>query len=56
MDAEGSEQKLEDMHQELERNVVDPNVLDYIFYSDEELTAEQIVDKALAYQPRLFGS
>jgi len=31
--------------------VIDPEISDYIFWSDEEMTAEQIVDKALSYKP-----
>ncbi|MFP1626254.1 e9imm peptide [Streptomyces sp. 5K101] len=35
----------------LERGLVCPHVGDYIFWSDPELTAEQVVDRALAYKP-----
>ena len=33
----------------LEKGVLDPYVTDYIFYDD--LTPEEIADKALAYKP-----
>ncbi len=33
----------------LEQNVIDPYISDYIYYDD--LTPEQIIDKALAYKP-----
>lgn len=33
----------------LEKGVVDPNISDYIFWDD--LTPEEIADKALAYKP-----
>ncbi len=40
----------------LEANVPDPNVSDLIFWPDgPELTAEEVVDKALAYQAIPLG-
>lgn len=33
----------------LKKNVPDPRISNYIFY--DELTPEQIVDKALSYKP-----
>lgn len=33
----------------LESNVADPMVSDYIFWPDRDMTAEQVVDRALAY-------
>lgn len=33
----------------LEKNVIDPDVTNYIFY--EENTPEEVVDKAMAYKP-----
>lgn len=38
----------------LRQAVLDPKVTDYIYWSKEELTAEQVVDKALAYRPILL--
>jgi hypothetical protein len=35
----------------LERSIPNPHVSDLIFYSREDLTAEQILDKALTYRP-----
>lgn len=35
----------------LVRNVPDPLVADYVYWPEHEITAEQIVDKALAFQP-----
>lgn len=49
MKAEGSEQELDDLLDLLMDNVADPDVSNYIYYDD--LTAEQVVDKALAYRP-----
>lgn len=37
---------------ELEKGVIDPNISDYIFY--DELTPEEIADKALSYKPILL--
>jgi len=51
MEADGTEDELDRMLFTLERNVLDPNVSNLIFYPEEELTAEQIVEKALAYKP-----
>jgi len=33
----------------LERGVLDPQISDYVFWSD--MTAEEIADKALGYKP-----
>ncbi|GIM48581.1 hypothetical protein [Capnocytophaga stomatis] len=35
--------------EELEKGVLDPNISDYIYWS--ELSAEEIADKALNYKP-----
>lgn len=48
-DCEGTEDEIEEMISRLEQNVIDPEISDYIYYDD--LTPEQIVDKALAYKP-----
>ena len=37
----------------LEQNVPDPNVSDLIYYPNEPMTPEEIVDKALAYNAQL---
>ncbi len=39
------------MLNQLERSVPDPNVSDLIYYSDPELTPEQVVEAALRYKP-----
>lgn len=47
----------EEMHRDLallRQAVLDPKVTDYIFWSTEELSAEQVVDKALQYKPILL--
>ncbi|WP_433593943.1 hypothetical protein [Nocardia sp. CA-145437] len=51
--AEGSDEQLDEWLTQLHDSVADPHISDHIFwdFSDPPLTPEQIVDKALAYQP-----
>ena len=49
MRCEGTEEEQDDLLELLEKNVLDPQVSNYIFY--EENTPEEVVDKALAYKP-----
>lgn len=35
----------------LQEHVSDPQISDYIFWPDWDMTAEDIIDRALAYQP-----
>ena len=49
--AQGTEKEIDDMIALLGRNVPDPEVTDLIFWNEENLTSEQIVDKALSYKP-----
>lgn len=49
MKCQGSEKEIDEMIELLEKNVIDPEVTNYIFY--EENTPEEVVDKALAYKP-----
>ncbi len=51
---DGTEEEIDQMLATLEANVIDPNVSDLMFYSDEELSPEEIVDRALAYKPTLL--
>lgn len=44
-----SEEELDKSLGELQSGIIDPNLSDYIFWS--EMTAEEIADKALSYQP-----
>ena len=50
-EADGPEDKLDVMLEELKSNVPHPEVSDLIFYADPELSAEDIVDQVLAYKP-----
>ena len=49
MKCEGTEDEVDEMIDLLERNVLDPEVTNYIYY--ENNTPEEVVDKALAYKP-----
>ena len=51
INVEGSEEEIDVWITTLEKNVPHPNVSDLIYYPDEEMTAEEIVDKALSYRP-----
>ena len=44
-----SEEEINRLVEKLESGVIDPNISDYIFWDD--LTPEQIADKALSYKP-----
>lgn len=51
IECEGSEDEINEMLEVLKRNVPHPEVDDLIYWNEEELTTEEIVDKALAYRP-----
>lgn len=51
MDYKVSEQDQNRLIHLLKVNVADPSVIDYIFWFEPALTAETIIDKALAYKP-----
>lgn len=51
MDTEGEEWEQAIWLDMVESSVIDPKIGDYIFWSDDELTAREIIDKALAYKP-----
>ena len=44
-----TEEEIDRLVEKLESGVIDPNISDYIFWDD--LTPEQIADKALSYKP-----
>ena len=48
---EGSEEELQEMYELLDRNLIDPELSDYIYWTTPEMTPEEIVDKALAFKP-----
>lgn len=49
--ADGSEAEQDELIRVLRRAVMDPRVLDYIFWPDRSMNPEQILDRALAYRP-----
>lgn len=48
---EGTEEEIDEWQLLLQRNVPDPEVSDLIFYSDEDLSPEEIVGRAMNYRP-----
>jgi|JI9StandDraft_2_1071091.scaffolds.fasta_scaffold03929_9 hypothetical protein len=54
--ADGTEDEIDAMIDQLQENVPRPDVSDLIFYPEEEMTAEQIVEQALAYKAPGIGS
>ncbi|MFJ2832700.1 bacteriocin immunity protein [Streptomyces sp. NPDC087263] len=51
IDATLPEDEEDALVEELKNSVLHPRVTDLIYYSDPELTAEEVVDQALAYRP-----
>ncbi|MGH1288693.1 bacteriocin immunity protein [Bacillus toyonensis] len=51
VECEGAEEEIDEMIEVVEKNVPHPEVSDLIYWNDEDLTPEQIVDIALAYKP-----
>lgn len=47
-----TEEQIDSLLEKLENGVTDPQISDYIFYSD--MTAEEIADKVLNYKPILL--
>ncbi len=48
---EASEEKLEEMQGILEKNLIDLELSNYMYWSNPQMTAEEVVDKALAFKP-----
>lgn len=51
MRGEGDDDQVAEWLDALSRSAPHPRISDLIFYPEEDLTAEQIVDRALAYRP-----
>lgn len=47
----GTEEEIDNMLDIFQKNVPYPHVSDLIYWNADNLTAEQIVDKALGYKP-----
>ena len=50
VECEGSEEEIDEMIDMVKKNVPYPDISDLIYWNEEELTPEQIVDKALEYK------
>lgn len=51
VECEGTEEEIDEMIEIVKNNVPHPEVSDLIYWNEEDLTPEQIVDIALAYKP-----
>jgi hypothetical protein len=51
VECEGSEEEIDNMIEIVKRNVSYPNLSDLIYWSEDDLTPEQIIDTALNYKP-----
>ena len=51
VECEGSEEEIDEMIDMVKKNVPYPDISDLIYWNEEELTPEQIVDNALEYKP-----
>ena len=51
MNAEGSEQELDEIERLVRDSVPHPDISDLIYHPKVEMTAEEIVELALTYQP-----
>lgn len=54
--ADGTEEEIDAMIDRVQASVPHPALSDLIFYPEEEMTAEQIVEVALAYATPRIGS
>ncbi|ART78172.1 hypothetical protein B4U37_19940 [Sutcliffiella horikoshii] len=54
LNADGSEEELDNLIDKVEASVPHPNVSDLIFWNEEELSAEEIVNRALNYKPNIY--
>ena len=52
MRCEGTEEEQDELLELLERNILNPEVSNYIFFEDN--TPEEVVEKALAYKPLIL--
>ena len=51
IDADGSEEELNSLMDDVSAEVPHPSWTDLIFHSDKDLSAEEVVDEALRYKP-----
>ncbi|MGQ5525312.1 bacteriocin immunity protein [Chitinimonas sp. PSY-7] len=55
MNAEGSEEELDELLFKLKEISLLPNVSDLIFFPEKEMSAEEIADAIQNYKPNLLG-
>jgi hypothetical protein len=51
VEAQGTEEAVDSWIEQLKANVPHPSVTDLIYYSDPPLTPEEVIEKALSYEP-----
>ncbi|MDQ0763461.1 hypothetical protein [Streptomyces canus] len=51
IDANLAEEEEDQIIKGLKSSIFHPSITDLIYYSDPKLTAEEVVDRALAYRP-----
>lgn len=51
MTADGSESELDALLHQLETSVPHPGVSDLVFFPEKPMSAEEVLEKALAYRP-----
>lgn len=54
INCEGTEKEIDEDLYLLKNSVPHPEVSDLIFYSEKDMTPEEIVDEALSYKPQGF--
>jgi hypothetical protein len=54
LNADGPEEELDNLIDKVEESVPHPNVSDLIFWNEEELSAEEIVNRVLNYKPNIY--
>ena len=55
MEARGTEEELHELLDLLERSTACPEVSDFIFCPKRPMTADEVVDAALAHRPIILG-
>nr|MBP3282918.1 bacteriocin immunity protein [Treponema sp.] len=51
IECEGTESEIDEMINLLKKNIQYPDLINLIYWNEEELTPEQIIDTALNYKP-----
>lgn len=51
IECEGTEEEIDNMIEIVEKNTSCPDLIDLIYWNDDNLTSEQIIDTAMNYKP-----